>query len=172
VAHSTDPAPGVSPALAVHHFEDLIALAADKRDLQIKAALERDVRLVRYEDGKLEIALEPNASKTLVNDLARKLSDWTGRRWMVVVSAEAGQPTVKSQNDARRTALERGVQGDPLVQAVLARFPGAQIVAVRAAGDATAPGLPSAEDAPPEFVDDDTPAFGTYERPHGADNDV
>ena len=172
VAHSTDPALGASPALAVHHFEDLIALAADKRDLQIKAALERDVRLVRYEDGKLEIALEPNASKTLVNDLARKLSDWTGRRWMVVVSAEAGQPTVKSQNDARRTALERGVQGDPLVQAVLARFPGAQIVAVRAAGDATAPGLPSAEDAPPEFVDDDTPAFGTYERPHGADNDV
>ena len=71
-------------------FEDLIALAAQKRDLGVKLALERDVRLVRCEDGRLEIALEPSAAKTLVNDLARKFSQWTSRRWMVVVSAEQG----------------------------------------------------------------------------------
>ena len=68
----------------------------------MKTALERDVRLVRCEDGKLEIALEPSARKTLVNDLSRKFSQWTGRRWMVVVSAEPGAPTVKAQNDARK----------------------------------------------------------------------
>ncbi len=56
----------------------------------MKTALERDVRLVRFEDGRLEIALEPGAGKTLVHELARKLSQWTGRRWMVVVSAEPG----------------------------------------------------------------------------------
>jgi len=94
-------------------------------------ALERDVRLVRFEPGRIEIALEPNASKALAGDLARKLSQWSGRRWMVVVSAEQGQPTIKSQNDARQAELERGVQADPVVKAVLARFPGAQIVAVR-----------------------------------------
>ena len=43
---------------AVKSFEDLIALAAEKRDLAIKSALERDVRLVRFEDGRLELALE------------------------------------------------------------------------------------------------------------------
>ena len=52
----------------------------------MKIALERDVRLVRCEDGRLEIALEPSAAKTLVNDLSRKLEQWTGGRWMVVVS--------------------------------------------------------------------------------------
>ena len=57
-------------ALRIGCFEELVALAADKRDLQIKAALERDVRLVRCEDGKLEIALEPGATKTLVNELS------------------------------------------------------------------------------------------------------
>jgi DNA polymerase-3 subunit gamma/tau len=67
----------------------------------------------------------------LVGELGRKLSDWTGRRWMVVVSAEAGQPTVRSQHEARRSALESDVRADPLVQAVLAKFPGAEIVAVR-----------------------------------------
>ena len=30
-----------------------MALAAEKRDLGIKSALERDVRLVRFEDGRL-----------------------------------------------------------------------------------------------------------------------
>ena len=40
---------------------------------------------------------------------------------MVVVSAEAGQPTVRSQQEARR-ALENDVRADPLVQAVLANF--------------------------------------------------
>ncbi len=112
-------------------FEDVIALAAERRDLPMKMALERDVRLVRFEPGRIEIALEPNASKALAGDLARKLTQWSGRRWMVVVSAEQGQPTIKSQNDARQAELERGVQADPVVKAVLARFPGAQIVAVR-----------------------------------------
>src|ERR1700757_1446487 len=51
----TQPSP---PPLVVARFEDLIALAAQKRDLGVKLALERDVRLVRCEDGRLEIGLE------------------------------------------------------------------------------------------------------------------
>ena len=120
-----------SATLAVAGFAELIALAAEKRDLGTKSALERDVRLVRFEDGKLEIALEPSARKTLVNDLSRKLSEWTGKRWMVVVSAETGAPTVQQQTAAQQNALEQGVRADPLVKAVLARFPGAEIVGVR-----------------------------------------
>ena len=54
-----------------------------------------------------------------------------GKPAVVVVSAEEGQPTVKSQNDARKAELKTGVRADPLVQAVLARFPGAEIVDVR-----------------------------------------
>src|SRR5262245_56863697 len=118
-------------ALVINRFEEVIALAAQKRDLGIKTALERDVRFVRCEDGRLEIKLEKSASNTLVNDLARKLSQWTNRRWMVVVSTEAGQPTIKAQNEARQVELKTGLQADPLVQAVLARFPGAEIVGVR-----------------------------------------
>jgi DNA polymerase-3 subunit gamma/tau len=154
-----------APALVVARFEELIALAAQKRDLGVKLALERDMRLVRYEDGRLEIALEPSAAKTLVNDLARKFSQWTNRRWMVVVSAEAGQPTVKAQNDARQAELKTGVRADPLVQAVLARFPGAEIVDVRKGEVPQA--LPSGDseedqtaDIPPE--DDGSSAFGAH----------
>src|SRR5262249_59723637 len=100
---------------------------------------ERDVRLVRFEDGKLEIALEPSAAKALIGDLGRRLTALTGRRWMVIVSAEPGAPTVRSQLDTRREEFKRGVQADPVVQSVLARFPGAEIVAVRQPEPETAP---------------------------------
>jgi DNA polymerase-3 subunit gamma/tau len=125
-----EPPPAEVPTLALGSFADVIALAAEKRDIAMKTALERDVRLVRCEDGKLEVALEPSASKTLINDLSRKLTQWTGRRWMVIVSAEQGAPTMRSQNETREAGLKLGAQADPLVQAVLARFPGAEIVSV------------------------------------------
>jgi DNA polymerase III subunit gamma/tau len=157
-ATETQPSP---PALAMAGFEDLIALAAQKRDLAVKLALERDVRLVRCEDGRLEIALEPTAAKTLVNELSRKFSQWTNRRWMVVVSAEEGEPTIRSQSDARQAALKTGVRGDPLVQAVLARFPGAEIVDVREGAAAFPQGLPSGEPEDAEFAPaDNETAFG------------
>jgi DNA polymerase III subunit gamma/tau len=153
-------------------FEDLIALAAERRDLQTKTALERDLRLVRFEPGRLEVALEPNASKAMVGDLARKISQWTGRRWMVVVSGEQGQPTIREQNEARRAELERGVQADPLVKAVLARFPGAQIVAVREGPQELAPSSAEGDVIPPEPpVDDDSSVFAEHMRPDDNDED-
>ncbi len=116
---------------AIKSFEDLIGLAAEKRDLSIKSALERDVRLVRFEDGTLEIALEAGARKTLIGEISKKLADWTGRRWMVAVSAEAGLPSLRTQAEMRKAQMKDGVRGDPLVQAVMERFPGAEIVDVR-----------------------------------------
>jgi DNA polymerase III subunit gamma/tau len=154
------PTPAASPTpVAVQSFPDLIALANEKRDLATKSALERDVRLVRFEDGRLEIALEPSARKTLVNELSRKLGEWTGRRWMVVVSAEQGAPTLRAQADAERVELEQGVRADPLVQAVLARFPGAEIVGVRKRDDIASPPAADPDDPgaepPPDDLDDD-----------------
>lgn len=128
----TDPQPNAQPsALVIGRFEELIALAIENRDLQIKAALERDVRLVRCEDGRLEIALESRAPKTLVNDLSRKLSAWTGRQWVIVLSREPGSLSLRAQAEARDAELKRGVRADPLVQAVFEKFPGAEIVSVR-----------------------------------------
>jgi DNA polymerase-3 subunit gamma/tau len=134
-----------APARALASFADLVALAADKRDLAIKSALEREVRLVRFEDGRLEIALEGSAPKALTGELSKKLSDWTGRRWMVIVSAEPGQPTLYAQAQMRKAELKDGVRADPLVQAVLQRFPGAEIVDVRQPGSTPAAG---AEEVP------------------------
>jgi DNA polymerase III subunit gamma/tau len=128
------PAPEVQAApaaLRIVSFPELVALAGEKRDLLTKAALEADVRLVRIEDGRLEVALERSAARTLINDLSRKLEQWTGRRWTVIVSNEPGQPTLRSQNEVVKNQRERAAESDPRVQEVLARFPGAKVVEVR-----------------------------------------
>ncbi|HEY2465395.1 MAG TPA: DNA polymerase III subunit gamma/tau [Steroidobacteraceae bacterium] len=148
----------VLPARAVERFEDLIVLAAEKRDLAIKSALERDIRLVHFEDGKIEIALEASARTTLAGELSKKLSDWTGRRWVVVISMEVGAPTLRAQADMRKAELENDVRGNPLVQAVLARFPGAQIVDVRPPAGAVAGNAEELSELPPgdgDVIDDD-----------------
>jgi len=119
------------PALRITSFPQLVALAAEKRDLLTKAALEADVRLVRIEDGRLELALERHASKGLINDLSRKLEQWTGKRWTVIVSNEAGQPTLRAQTEAAKSQRERAAESDPRVREVMARFPGAKVVEVR-----------------------------------------
>ena len=161
-----------APALVVGRFEDLIALAAQKRDLGVKLALERDVRLVRCEDGRLEIGLQQSAAKTLVNDLARKFSQWTNRRWMVVVSAEQGEATVKSQNETRQAELKTGVRADPLVQAVLARFPGAEIVDVRKGEMPLVPPPDDAGDGPELASDEGRSGLEDYGRAADAEDDL
>ena len=97
-----------APVLRITSFPQLVAIAGEKRDILTKTALESDMRLVRIEDGRLEVALERNAARGLVNDLSRKLELWTGRRWTVIVSNEAGQPTLAL---AERAGEERARAG-------------------------------------------------------------
>ncbi|WFU16481.1 DNA polymerase III subunit gamma/tau [Bradyrhizobium sp. CB3481] len=120
-----------APVLRINSFPQLVALAGEKRDILTKAALEADMRLVRFEDGRLEVALERVAARGLVNDLSRKLELWTGRRWTVIVSNEEGQPTLRAQNEQARNEHARAAEADPRVQEVLSRFPGAKVIEVR-----------------------------------------
>jgi DNA polymerase-3 subunit gamma/tau len=144
--------PQAAPTLTLGTFEEIIALAAEKRDISMRLSLERDVRLVRCEDGQLEIALADSAPRTLVHELQRKLSAWTGKRWIVVISKEQGGATVRERIEAQRADLERGVQSDPLVQAVLSRFPGAKIVGIT---QNTPESVEAAPDAVPDDEDED-----------------
>jgi DNA polymerase III subunit gamma/tau len=130
------------PGLRLSRFEDVVAQAAATRDIQLKMALERDVRLVRFEEGSIEFALTPGASAQIAQTLMRRLQEWTGRRWMVAVSREVGAPSLKEQAEAATAASLHGVRADPLVRAVMDQFPGAEIVAVREIESTETPAMP------------------------------
>ncbi|MGH6842872.1 MAG: DNA polymerase III subunit gamma/tau, partial [Methylocella sp.] len=119
-----------APSMALSRFEDVIALAGRHRDIQMKVALERDVRLVRFEQGHIEFSTAPGASPQLAQTLAHRLQEWTGSRWMVVISSAPGAPSLKEQEDVKASEALSGVRAEPLVQSVLASFPGAEIVGV------------------------------------------
>jgi DNA polymerase-3 subunit gamma/tau len=119
------------PSAALSRFGDVVALAGRHRDIQLKLALERDVRLVNFAQGRIEFSLVPGASPQLAQMLMSRLQEWTGTRWAVEVSSAPGAPTLKEQQEAKTCELLTGVRAEPLVQRALAAFPGAEIVAVR-----------------------------------------
>lgn len=161
-APSPAAAPQPAPGIAIATFEELVALASQKRDLRMKFALENNVRLVAFEDGKLEVALTGGGSPNLIQELQGKLGEWTGRRWLVALSREEGEPTLAEQAKSARDAMMTGVRADPLVAAALARFPGASIVDVRTQ-------IP--DDAPPAASPDDYEAMAARDEP-GPDDEI
>jgi DNA polymerase-3 subunit gamma/tau len=105
--------------------------AAERRDIKLRNDLERLVRPIRVSPGQIELAMEQGASPGLANELARKLEAWTGMRWMVLVAKDGGDKPLALQQKEARESLFRAAREHPDVQAILKRFPGAEIVDVR-----------------------------------------
>jgi DNA polymerase-3 subunit gamma/tau len=123
--HAASPGPD-----ALASYPDLLRLASERRDAYIKVALEQYVRPVALEPGRLEIGLTEDAPANLVGELSKRLHEWTGRRWMVVVSSGAAAKTLSEEARERDEELRRKAAADPQVRAVLEAFPGAEITAV------------------------------------------
>ena len=133
------------PTASIKIFADIVAMAAEKRDIKFKSDLERYIRPISVSDGKIEIALETATDPGLPGELSRKLEQWTGRRWIVAVSKAGGQTTIAQQKkDARNSAMQWAREQKD-VQAVLKIFPGAEILNV------TEPDIPT----PAEEADDE-----------------
>jgi len=144
------PRPALEPAAApkpagprLARFEDVVALARAKRDIRLSQALESDVRLARFEPGRIEFSLVQGASPEIVQALSRRLGEWTSERWMVTLAAGATAPTLREQEIARRNERLGGAGEHPVVRKILERFPGAKIVDVRG------PDAPPAASSPP-----------------------
>jgi DNA polymerase-3 subunit gamma/tau len=125
------PAPQEEGAPVMKGLEDIALLAARHHAPVLKVHIENDLHLVRLEPGRLEFRPGPRAPRTLAGDLQQKLRDWTGARWSVSVTSEGGAPTLAEQKKSTKAARIESVMQAPMVRAVLDRFPGAEIVAVR-----------------------------------------
>ena len=127
-APSSPPA-AIAPRLT--RFDDVVALARSKRDIQLVQALERDVRLARFEQGSIAFTLVEGAGSGLAQTLSRRLQEWTGERWMVALVGDSTASTLRETAQAREAERTSNAASHPLVQKVLDRFKGARIVDVR-----------------------------------------
>jgi DNA polymerase-3 subunit gamma/tau len=140
------------PPLALATFEDVVALAGERRDLKLKVALEDQVSLVRYEPGKIELYLLDGAPRELANDLREKLNQWTGRKWMVALARERGAPSIGSVRRERQSAELDEALRDPLAVALFKHFPDAEVIGLKAI---FAPGVAEATDSGETVPDED-----------------
>jgi DNA polymerase-3 subunit gamma/tau len=129
--HAPASPPAHTETRAFSSLQDLLALAAEKRDIKLKSDLESLVRPIRVAPGQFELALEPQAHPGLPGEIARKLEAFTGMRWMVMVAKEGGAKPLARQRQESRDSLFITAREHPDVQAVLKRFPGAEIVDVK-----------------------------------------
>ena len=111
-------------------FAALVALVEAEEPI-LGAQLRNNVHLVHFEPGRLEFRPNAHAPSNLAPRLTTLLSARSGRRWAISVSNEGGAPTLLEQ--AKRRAADRLAEARelPLVQAVLASFPGAVVETVR-----------------------------------------
>ncbi len=114
----------------VNTFDDLVTLFSEKRELMLQAQLYNNVHLVSFESGRLEIRPNEHAQPSLASRVSSLLSEWTGTRWIVTISAEPGSPTLAEQEMAAERGRWESATRHPLVRAVTDAFPGAEITRV------------------------------------------
>ncbi|GAB4353742.1 MAG: DNA polymerase III subunit gamma/tau [Kiloniellaceae bacterium] len=137
-------APKAAPA--PKSFADAVALVRDQGESILANHLMDDVRLVRYEPGRVELNVSEKAPANLAPRFGAVLEKACGSRWVITISQQQGEAPLRQQVKAEESAKRDAVMQHPLVQAIIETFPDARLVARR---DRKPPA------AAPEFVPDD-----------------
>jgi DNA polymerase-3 subunit gamma/tau len=130
-ASSHAPPAVAQAAVALSSFDDVLALCSQRRDIQLRVHLEDNVSLISFAPGRIEVFPLEDAPKGLAGDLGRKLSEWTGERWVVSVGREMGAPPVGEVIRAKRAQRIEEASKDPAIAPLLEAFPEAKIIDVR-----------------------------------------
>jgi DNA polymerase-3 subunit gamma/tau len=130
-APAGDETPAETIPVDLCSFADVVELVGDKRDMKLKYHLEEHVGLVRFEPGRVEMRPLDGAPANLAGTLAERLTRWTGRRWIVVVSREAGAPSLAEARRAEQAAELARLKEHPALKAVLEVFPEADVKEIR-----------------------------------------
>ncbi len=108
-------------------FQDVVALAHSKRDVMLYAHLRQSVHLVRFAPPVIEMRLTEDHPRDLISKLSHMLEAETGRRWTIALSNLPGAPTIDEQEGVATAKARDEALAHPLVQAILAQFPGARV---------------------------------------------
>jgi len=89
----------------ISSFEELILLSSKKKEIQLKYDLEKNVNLVKFSRGKIDISFNENLDKNFVRNLSERLLEWTGLRWVITLTKEKGQKTFSELRSIKKKEL-------------------------------------------------------------------
>jgi len=114
----------------IETFEDLIQLTTNEKEVELKYDLERNVNLVSFASGKINITFNEKLNKNFIKILTEKLLIWTGNRWIISLSNDQGEKTFYEKNLAKKkNKLEKEMNSD-LVKNFISAFPDAKLTNV------------------------------------------
>ena len=120
----------VQPKFNINSFEDLITISGKEKDAELKYDLERNVKLIRFENGKIDINFNEKLNRNFIKKLSQSLFKWTGKRWIITLSKEDGGKTFFEEKlNANKKILDEEKQSG-LYKEISSAFPDIDLINV------------------------------------------
>ena len=116
--------------LEINSIDSLIEIVEKEKEVELKYDLERNVNLVSFSHGKIDINFNENLSKNFVKNLSEKLYNWTGKRWIISFSQKIGK---KSVFDIKKDKIKEDLttfENNEITSKLKSIFPDAKITNV------------------------------------------
>ena len=114
----------------IRSFVDLVKLVESKKEIELKFDLERNVRLLKFSQGKIDIEFNEKLSQNFIKNLTSKLLEWTGSRWMITLSQGNGENTLYEKKIETKKNLIEEAKKSEIYKKVKEAFPDAELVDV------------------------------------------
>ena len=88
----------------INNFDDLIDIVKKNKEVELKFDLERHVKIVNFQQGKIDISFNEKLSKNFIKNLTEKLRIWTGKRWIISFNKLEGDKTIFEQKTKKNLA--------------------------------------------------------------------
>jgi len=118
----------------INSFEELISLVEKNKEIELKFDLERNVRLVKFSEGKIDIEFNEKLSKNFIKNLTSRLLEWTGNRWIITLSKSKGDQTIYEKKNEVKKMLFEDAKKTEIYKKVMELFPNAELTNVEEAG--------------------------------------
>ena len=118
----------------INSFEELISLVEKNKEIQLKFDLEKNVRLVKFSEGKIDIEFNEKLSKNFIKNLTSRLLEWTGNRWIITLSKSKGDQTIYEKKNEVKKMLFEDAKKTEIYKKVMELFPNAELTNVEETG--------------------------------------
>jgi DNA polymerase-3 subunit gamma/tau len=119
---------GQNKKIEVRSFQDLINLANNEKEIELKYDLERNVKLVSFNRGKIDISFNEKLNKNFIKNLTEKLLSWTGERWIISLSKNNDAKSVYEKNLEDKNNMIEEFKKSKVAKDIQKAFPDAKLI--------------------------------------------
>ena len=117
--------------IEITSFNDLVDLANKEKEIELKYDLERNVKLVSFNKGKINICFNESLNKNFIKNLTEKLLKWTGERWIISLSKNTEAKSIYEKNQESKNNLIEIFKDSKIAKEIEAAFPDAELIDVQ-----------------------------------------